>query len=135
MAAAPEQPFDLNQVVKLFNHTLAAIRNNTPSNEAPEPQAIAWLKDARYKLMRDIEAAYVRRNGFVFFLILVHSYYKLERSRHAPLSQPEWAVDPSKRLYLFTPDLPIVLELYRGAIVENLLRLLRDWLPVLRWSS
>ena len=47
--------FDLKQVGKLFNDTIAAIRDDTPDLDALEPQAIEWLKKARYQLMRDVE--------------------------------------------------------------------------------
>jgi hypothetical protein len=49
------KPFDLKNVAKLFNDTIAAIRDDTPDFKALEPQAIEWLKAARYKLMRDLE--------------------------------------------------------------------------------
>ncbi|KAF7343005.1 hypothetical protein MVEN_01730600 [Mycena venus] len=107
---APEQSLHLKQVAKLFNDIIASIRDGALSIEALEPQAIVWLKDARCKLMQDIEK----------------KYYELERSRHDPLSQPNWAVDPSKCLYLYTSSLPTVLEPYSVAIGENLHQLLKD---------
>lgn len=48
-------PVDLKQVGQLFNVAIASIRDNTPSIEALEPQAIAWLKESRYKLICEIE--------------------------------------------------------------------------------
>jgi hypothetical protein len=54
--------FDLKQVGKLFNDTVSAIRDDTPDMDALEPQAIEWLKSARYKLMRDVEEAQVASN-------------------------------------------------------------------------
>ncbi|KAJ7935900.1 hypothetical protein B0H13DRAFT_2304391 [Mycena leptocephala] len=105
---APSQPFDLKAVGKLFNDTLAIMRDETPSLDTLEPQAIEWLKRARHKLMRDIEA----------------EYYELASTRHAPLSQPAWAVDPSKSLFLMTDRFPAVLEPFRSPIGSNLLALL-----------
>jgi hypothetical protein len=49
--------FDLKQVGQLFNTIVSAIRDDTPDIDALEPQAIEWLKSARYKLMRDVEQA------------------------------------------------------------------------------
>jgi hypothetical protein len=49
------KPIDLKNVTKLFNDTIAAIRDDTPDVKALEPQAIEWLKAARNKLMRDLE--------------------------------------------------------------------------------
>ncbi|KAJ7141648.1 hypothetical protein C8R46DRAFT_1233775 [Mycena filopes] len=98
-------PFDLQQVGKLFKDTIAILRDDTLD---VEPQAIAWLKAARYKLMRDLEK----------------EYYALERSRTLPLLRPDWALDPSKRLVLITHDFPAVLAPYSPAIEGNLLALL-----------
>ncbi|KAJ7354521.1 hypothetical protein DFH08DRAFT_933983 [Mycena albidolilacea] len=101
--------FDLKQVGKLFNDTVSAIRDDTPDMDALEPQAIAWLKSARYKLMRDVEEA----------------YYELERTRDTPMEQPAWALDPAESLYL-RAQLPPLLEPFRTAITQNLEILLRD---------
>jgi hypothetical protein len=65
----PGQGFDLNQVAKLFNDIIAVTRDETPDIAALEPQAVAWLKDARNKLMRDIEAAYVYPGNLFWILI------------------------------------------------------------------
>ncbi|KAK7001355.1 hypothetical protein R3P38DRAFT_3048694 [Favolaschia claudopus] len=100
--------FDLKQVGKLFNDTIAAIRDDTPDLDALEPQAIEWLKAARYQLMRDIE----------------QQYYSLERTRDTPTSQPAWAVDPTQKLYLDTKALPPVLSPFRTTITHNLTGLL-----------
>ncbi|KAJ7660253.1 hypothetical protein DFH06DRAFT_1472319 [Mycena polygramma] len=102
--------FDLKQVGKLFDDTVSAIREDTPDMATLEPQALEWLKAARYKLMRDIESA----------------YYKLQRSRNTPLEQPAWAVDPSQKLFLETAQLPTVLLPFLCAIESNLLALLKD---------
>ncbi|KAJ7017970.1 hypothetical protein C8F04DRAFT_1153615, partial [Mycena alexandri] len=102
--------FDLKQVAKLFNDTIAVIRDDIPDVEALQPQAIEWLKAARYQLMRDIEA----------------QFYSLEKSRHTPLSQPGWAVDPAQSLYTHTVELPTVLDPYSNAIASNLSTLLQD---------
>ncbi|KAJ7929714.1 hypothetical protein B0H13DRAFT_1963705 [Mycena leptocephala] len=104
------KPFDLKNVAKLFNDTIAAIRDDTPDFKALEPQAIEWLKAARYKLMRDLE----------------QEYYKLERARDTPMSQPAWALDPAQAIFLQPVPLPTVLNAYRPAIRENLLTLLKD---------
>ncbi|KAJ7154907.1 hypothetical protein C8R43DRAFT_1126292 [Mycena crocata] len=102
-------PVDLGQVGKLFNDTLAVIRDETPQMDALIlPEAIVWLKDARYKMMREIEA----------------SYYKLELSRRAPLTQPIW-VDPSKELLILTPKIPTVLTPFGDSFTNNLLALLK----------
>jgi hypothetical protein len=53
----PRNPVDLKQVGKLFEDTLAAIRDDAPDIDTLEQQAIAWLKAARYKIMREIETA------------------------------------------------------------------------------
>ncbi|KAF7376671.1 hypothetical protein MSAN_00084000 [Mycena sanguinolenta] len=98
---------DLKQVGKLFNDTIAAIRDDTPDMQ---PQAIEWLKAARYKLMRDVEKA----------------YYELERTRDDPMSQPSWALDPTQSLILITNALPAVLDPYRFAMRNNLSTLLTD---------
>ncbi|KAJ7929719.1 hypothetical protein B0H13DRAFT_1963721 [Mycena leptocephala] len=67
---------------------------------ALEPQAIEWLKAARYKLMRDLE----------------QEYYKLERARDTPMSQPAWALDPAQAIFLQPVPLPTVLNAYCPAI-------------------
>ncbi|KAJ7929797.1 hypothetical protein B0H13DRAFT_1859279 [Mycena leptocephala] len=100
---------DLTQVAKLFKDTLAEMRDDAPDFEALEPQAIAWLKDARYKIMRRIEAA----------------YYQLQRSRDTPLLQPRW-IDPSRSLYISTDAVPILLEPYNPALLKNLTKLISD---------
>jgi hypothetical protein len=71
---APSQPFDLKAVGKLFNDTLAIMRDETPSLDTLEPQAIEWLKRARHKLMRDIEAECVLTDAFCsYFLSSFHT--------------------------------------------------------------
>ncbi|KAJ7035787.1 hypothetical protein C8F04DRAFT_1341761 [Mycena alexandri] len=104
---ATPAPFDLQQVAKLFNDTIAIIRDDRPD---VEPQASAWLKSARYKLMRDLEKR----------------YYELDRSRAQPLLRPDWALDPRKELLLWTENLPAVLDSYKEPIRENLRTLFRD---------
>ncbi|KAF7376669.1 hypothetical protein MSAN_00083800 [Mycena sanguinolenta] len=100
-------PVDLKQVGKLFNDAIAAIWDDTPDMR---PQAVKWLKAARYKLMRDVEEA----------------YYKLERARDKPLLRPAWVVDPTKKLSLFTDTVPAVLDSYKFAMGDNLNNLLKD---------
>ncbi|KAJ7252138.1 hypothetical protein B0H12DRAFT_626350 [Mycena haematopus] len=63
-----------------------------------------------HKLMRDVE----------------EEYYKLERTRNTPLSQPSWAVDPAQPLAFYTNKAPTVLEPYRSAMSDNLNSLLKD---------
>ncbi|KAJ7602305.1 hypothetical protein DFH06DRAFT_368304 [Mycena polygramma] len=105
----PRKAFDLKSVGKLFNDTLAAIRDEVPTTEALKPEAIEWLKSARYKLMRDIESA----------------YYELEASRNTPLKRPTW-VNPQGPLYLSTAHVPTMLEAYRPTFKDNLEKLLRS---------
>ncbi|KAJ6472921.1 hypothetical protein C8R47DRAFT_1221650 [Mycena vitilis] len=50
--------FDLKSVGKVFDDTLAAIEAEIPTNRALKPEAIEWLKAARYKVMRDVEQAH-----------------------------------------------------------------------------
>ncbi|KAJ7190827.1 hypothetical protein GGX14DRAFT_603395 [Mycena pura] len=106
--AAEDAHFDLKQVGALFNNTIAAIRDGTPTIEELEPQAIEWLKGARYKIMRELES----------------KYYELARSRERPLSHPEW-LNPAKKLVLRTDDIPMVLSSYSQAMMENILALLQ----------
>ncbi|KAJ7450628.1 hypothetical protein FB451DRAFT_1566571 [Mycena latifolia] len=101
--------FDLKQVGKLFEDALDAIRGNFPNQETLEPQAIEWLKAARYKTMREIQA----------------EYYKLERSRNNPLSLPAW-VDPAEPLLILTDQVPVALKPFKRLFMENLLKLLKD---------
>ncbi|KAJ7785470.1 hypothetical protein B0H14DRAFT_3163870 [Mycena olivaceomarginata] len=91
--------FDLKQVGQLFNTIVSAIRDDTPDMDALEPQAIEWLKSARYKLMRDLN--------------------KLSRCR----SQTGlWTHQTS----LLVHSNPPVLEPFCAAITENLETLLKD---------
>ncbi|KAJ7136813.1 hypothetical protein C8R44DRAFT_767927 [Mycena epipterygia] len=105
----PRQPVDLKKVGKLFSDTIAAVRDDNPNNDALEPQAKAWLKAARYKLMRQIEA----------------SYYELDRARNTPLLQPAW-INPSSGLYLSTDRIPTMLAAYIPAFHKNLATLVND---------
>jgi hypothetical protein len=85
--------------------------------KALEPQAIEWLKAARYKLMRDLEQAIL-----IFIFLPSYTsprYYKLERARDTPMSQPAWALDPAQGIFLQPVPLPTVLNAYRPAIREN----------------
>ncbi|KAK7042748.1 hypothetical protein R3P38DRAFT_2892048 [Favolaschia claudopus] len=100
-------PFDLKQVAKLFNDAITTIRDDTPDLEG---EAVAWLKKARYKLMRDIET----------------SFYELEKSIQAPLLRPAWAVDPASSLSLLTDCYPAILKPYYSQMGDNLLQLLKD---------
>ncbi|KAJ6601446.1 hypothetical protein DFH09DRAFT_1355596 [Mycena vulgaris] len=102
-------PLDLKQVGQLFKDILEAVRNDAPDMDALEPAAIAWLKNARYKIMREIEKA----------------YYSLDQTRDTPMSQPAWAVDPSQALWTSTP-FPVVLSPYSTAFRNNLAALMVD---------
>ncbi|KAJ7141652.1 hypothetical protein C8R46DRAFT_1046864 [Mycena filopes] len=98
-------PFDLEQVGRLFNDTIAVLRDDTSD---VEPEAMAWLKAARYTLMRGLEK----------------EYYALERSRTEPLKRPGWALDPACQLILETDGFPALLAPHRTAIQANLLALM-----------
>ena len=63
--ASEDTRFDLKQVGALFNDTIAAIRDETPTVEELEPQAIEWLKGARYKIMRELESKYICHLSFM----------------------------------------------------------------------
>ncbi|KAF7376668.1 hypothetical protein MSAN_00083700 [Mycena sanguinolenta] len=102
--------FDLQQIGKLFDDAIAAIRNGTPDMDALKPQAVGWLKGARYQLIRDVEEA----------------YYELEQACDKPLLLPPWVVEPVKKLRLFTEDVPAVLEPFKSAMGGNLNNLLKD---------
>ncbi|KAJ7099748.1 hypothetical protein C8R44DRAFT_988592 [Mycena epipterygia] len=102
-------PVDLKQVGQLFNVAIASIRDDTPTLEALEPQAIAWLKEARYKLMCKIE----------------QSYYQLERSRNSVALRPSW-VDPSRSLIISTANIPTVLLPFTTIFCGNLSNLMKD---------
>ncbi|KAJ7510654.1 hypothetical protein B0H11DRAFT_2269245 [Mycena galericulata] len=100
------KPFDLKQVAKLFNDTIAAIQ--APENL--EPKAIEWLKATRYALMRDIE----------------NKYYELEKGLNDPLLLPAW-VSPTNSLDLLVgAPIPALLAEYSNAFIDNLLTLLKD---------
>ena len=49
-------PPDMKQIAGLFNDCIETIRNEQHDNL--EQMAIDWLRDARYQLMRSIEAEY-----------------------------------------------------------------------------
>ncbi|KAJ7237678.1 hypothetical protein C8J57DRAFT_1246972 [Mycena rebaudengoi] len=100
----PTTGADLKQVAKQFNDALYVIREDAPGIEALEPQAIAWLKDARYTIMCKLEEA----------------FNQLEASRDKPPQlRPKW-IDPSHRLYLATDSIPIELRPYAEEFRENL---------------
>ncbi|KAJ7017275.1 hypothetical protein C8F04DRAFT_1406096 [Mycena alexandri] len=98
----PARP-DLKQVAKLFNDTIAAVRDEAPGIEALEPQAIEWVKSARHNIMRQLEAA----------------FYSLERTRDQPLNQPQWALDPAQNLVLTTHRIPTLLSPYTQTDFDN----------------
>ncbi|KAJ7205600.1 hypothetical protein C8J57DRAFT_1485004 [Mycena rebaudengoi] len=102
----PPRRVDLKQVGKLFKDTLAEIRDVAQDFDTLEPQAIAWLRGARLKVMRRIES----------------SYYELERSRN-DLRVPDW-VDPSRCLYISTDRVEMPLRPYAPAFCANLSALL-----------
>ncbi|KAJ7192794.1 hypothetical protein GGX14DRAFT_479544 [Mycena pura] len=100
---------DLKKVGQLFKDTIAAMRDEAPTVEALEPQAIDWLKAARYNVMRQLEA----------------SYYQLEQTRNTPASQPAY-VDPTQSLQLTTDPVPKSLSPYSIAFQNNLRSLMMD---------
>ncbi|KAJ7092947.1 hypothetical protein B0H15DRAFT_947758 [Mycena belliarum] len=104
----PPRAFDLKQVGKLFDEALASIRDNPLDNETLEPAALAWLKTARYTMMRAIEK----------------SYYDLARSVDNPAFRPSW-VDPAVPLYISIAAVPIMLKPYERLLMDNLMGLLR----------
>jgi hypothetical protein len=59
----PKNRVDLKLVGQVFADILAAVREDDVADL--EPQAIEYLKAARYKIMRQIEAACVYNNLFV----------------------------------------------------------------------
>ncbi|KAJ7237866.1 hypothetical protein C8J57DRAFT_1374913 [Mycena rebaudengoi] len=89
----------MKQVGQLFDETLAAIRDNAPGIDALEPEAIAWLKSARYEIMRGIESA----------------YYEVDRS-----------LNPSSSLFLTTGPVPTLLYPYGNVFRDNLATLIQD---------
>ncbi|KAJ7214133.1 hypothetical protein C8J57DRAFT_1538623 [Mycena rebaudengoi] len=97
---------DLTQVGKLFKDTLAEMRDVAQDFDTLEPQAIAWLRGARLKVMRQIES----------------SYYELERSRN-DLRVPDW-VDPSRCLCISTDRVEMPLRPYAPAFCASLSALL-----------
>ncbi|KAJ7167911.1 hypothetical protein C8R46DRAFT_1094487 [Mycena filopes] len=101
---------DLKQVTELFNTTIAAMRDEAPGADALEAQAIAWLKEARYKLMRELEKR----------------FYALEATRDDPSSWPVWAMDPTEPLVLVCDPIPGVFRPYAAAMHANLLALLKN---------
>ncbi|KAJ7754303.1 hypothetical protein DFH07DRAFT_822992 [Mycena maculata] len=105
-----KKPFDLKNVAKLFNEALSVIRDEvSPTAEELEPQAIEWLKAARYKIMRDLEK----------------SFYDLENARNNVALRPRW-VDPKYTLVLLTEGVPAVLRPYNPAFTTNLTTLVTD---------
>ncbi|KAJ7510677.1 hypothetical protein B0H11DRAFT_1031315 [Mycena galericulata] len=105
---APVKLASLEEVGKLFNDLLATIRDDL-DHGALEPVAIAWLKEARYKLMRDLET----------------KYYELATTRHTPLLLPLW-VNPAHSLFLHTEFVPAMLSAYQHAFVHNIRTLMKD---------
>ncbi|KAJ7192790.1 hypothetical protein GGX14DRAFT_593810 [Mycena pura] len=100
---------DLKKVGQLYKDTIAAIRDEAPTVEALEPQAIDWLKAARYNVMRQLEA----------------SYYQLKQTRANPANQPAY-VDPRQSLQLNTDPVPKLLSPYCTAFQNNLRGLMTD---------
>ncbi|KAJ7192789.1 hypothetical protein GGX14DRAFT_406004 [Mycena pura] len=95
------------KVGQQFNDTLATIR--AKARRTLDAQAIDWLRAARYKVMRQLEA----------------SYHQLEQTRDTPASQPAY-VDPAKSLVLRTDPLPNPLSPYSSAFQSNLRVLMKD---------
>ncbi|KAJ7101499.1 hypothetical protein B0H15DRAFT_413159 [Mycena belliarum] len=100
----PPRAFDLTQVGKLFDEALASIRDNPLDNETLEPDALAWLKTARYTMMRAIEK----------------SYHDLARSVDDPAFRPSW-VDPAVPLFISVAAVPTMLKPYERLLTDNLL--------------
>ncbi|KAJ7192791.1 hypothetical protein GGX14DRAFT_577788 [Mycena pura] len=113
------------KVGQQFNDTLATIRDE--AHRTLRAQAIDWLKAARYKLMRQLEARYVNPVPLSVSVpnVLARSFRQLEQSRDTPASQPAY-VDPAKSLQLSTDPLPPPLFPYSSAFQNNLRDLLRD---------
>ncbi|KAJ7889791.1 hypothetical protein B0H14DRAFT_2690970 [Mycena olivaceomarginata] len=109
--AASRRGVDLTAVGRIFHDTLAAIQNDTPDIVGLKPQAVEWLKAARYKLMRDIES----------------NYYQLEALRDTPLTRPQWMIRNSGQpLLLQTNAIPTLLDPYKPAFCDNLSELLKS---------
>ncbi|KAJ7928652.1 hypothetical protein B0H13DRAFT_2311260 [Mycena leptocephala] len=106
--AVSRRGIDLKAVGKIFHDTMAAIQNDTPTIGGLKPQAVEWLKAARYKLMHNIEM----------------SYYQLEQSRNTPLTRPPW-MSSGQPLYLQTNTIPELLNPYKAAFCANLGELLK----------
>ncbi|KAJ6471121.1 hypothetical protein C8R47DRAFT_749161 [Mycena vitilis] len=105
-----QPPPESSQVGKLFTDTLASIRANTPDVEVLELQANEWLKEARSKLLKEVEDA----------------YYKVQHAQNSPESLPAWALDPSEDLFLQTDRLPAMLKPYHQQMCNALVRFLKD---------
>ncbi|KAJ6628491.1 hypothetical protein B0H10DRAFT_1990143 [Mycena sp. CBHHK59/15] len=102
-------PVDLKQVGKLFKDTLASMRGDALDADELQPEAIAWLKAARCKIMLQIQDA----------------FYQLDRARDTPLSQPHW-VDPAYPLYVYADPVPVVLRQYQNAFRNNVAALMLE---------
>jgi hypothetical protein len=127
--AASRRGVDLTAVGRIFHDTLAAIQNDTPDIVGLKPQAVEWLKAARYKLMRDIESKSVNLNpfGWLSYLRLLFSYYQLEALRDTPLTRPQWMIRNSGQpLLLQTNAIPTLLDPYKPAFCDNLSELLKS---------
>ncbi|KIM89329.1 hypothetical protein PILCRDRAFT_813260 [Piloderma croceum F 1598] len=99
-------PLDMKQIAGLFNDCIETIRNEKHNNL--EQMAIDWLRDARYKLMRDIET----------------EYYKLAASIANPTQQQGWALYPHDKLTIHTIRYASILRLYATAITNNIQELM-----------
>ncbi|KAF8055532.1 hypothetical protein FPV67DRAFT_1540564 [Lyophyllum atratum] len=103
----PQTSTDLKQVSALFNECIARIKQRTVENldEAAEK----WLKEARAKVMKDIE----------------EKYDKLSNAKDE-LDIPRWAVDPSDSLKVFTSNQPPALDAYVEPFTAEFQKLMAD---------
>ncbi|KAJ7214132.1 hypothetical protein C8J57DRAFT_1538622 [Mycena rebaudengoi] len=140
----PTTGVNLKQVAKQFNDALYVIREDAPGIEALEPQAIAWLKDARYTIMCKLEEAFnqleasrekppqlLDQLGWSSGADGPHASLTTTATYTAPGDltvpwatlatplRPKW-IDPSHRLYLATDSIPIELRPYAEEFRKNL---------------
>ncbi|KAJ7261519.1 hypothetical protein C8J57DRAFT_1514045 [Mycena rebaudengoi] len=100
----PPRRLDLKQVGKLFKDTLAEMVNVAQDFDTLEPVAIEWLRAARLKMMRQIEAR------------------RLDNARKQ-FRVPDW-VDPGRGLIVLSDVVAQPLRPYVPAFCDNLRELL-----------
>ena len=113
----------MKQIAGLFNDCIETIRNENYDNL--EQMAIDWLKDARYQLMRKIEAEYETLilstpNCGAHSFLFIGRYYKLAASRKNPTQQRSWALNSHEHLSVLTISHPPILRPYATAIRNNI---------------